>query len=336
MRSTTIQHFEDYNKEFDLEVFFEELGEKTLEDRDEFYRTVMRAIFKSNPKLKKINDIDYDKEYERKVKDDEDAKDELFQTYEVLGMMREWLNFKQIYKFDLDTLDTLFESKCSDLTYEELKCLKMPYECFAIENDIAYKDIVIDSTLVCRRMGTELEMSILSIYGYAKRDKSQRLVRLDLIVEKGKSLYEYLEEHADEECIEYVKKVLNLIEYLCQPKVDVRIIRSTPKKKQIKKLKHFYNIDYEENEVGYRLGSAIRNYKYIYKKDESPLTPSDKPRRKVKPHTRCGHYHHYWIGKGRTDLIVKYVEPTFVLGGSKIATIHNVKRDTLLNPKNKK
>ena len=98
------------------------------------------------------------------------------------------------------------------------------------------------------------------------------------------------------------------------------------KKKQIKKLKHFYNIDYEENEVGYRLGSAIRNYKYIYKKGESLSNPSDKPRRKVRPHTRCGHYQHYWVGKGRTDLIVKYIEPTFVLGGNKIATLHKVKK----------
>lgn len=329
MRSTTIQHFEDYNKEFDLEIFFEELGDVEIEGKDKFYKTVMRAIFKSNPKLKKI-ELDYDEEYDKKVKDSEDAKDELFQTYEVLCMMREWLNFKQIYRFDLDTLDTLFESKCSDLTYEELKCLKMPYECFAIENDIAYKDVVIDSTLVCRRMGTELDMSILSIYGYAKRDKSQRLVRLDLIVDKNKSLYEYLEEHADEECIEYVRKVLNLIEYLCQPKVDkvVKAIRRKAKKeinKEERLPKHFYNVDYDENTIGVRLGNAIREYRIKYEKGESLSNPSDKPRRKVKPHTRCGHYQHYWVGKGRTDLIVKYIEPTFVLGGNKVATMHPVK-----------
>ena len=231
MRSTTIQHFEDYNKEFNLEIFFKELGEETLDDKEKFYRKVMRAIFKSNPRLKDV-EVDYEKEYNRKVKNSEDAKNELFQTYEVLGMMKEWLNFKQIYKFDLDTLDTLFSSKCSDLTYEELKCLKMPYECFAIENEIPYKNVVIDSTLVCKRVGVDVDMVILSIYGYAKKDKTQRIVRLDIIVEKGKTLFGYLEDYADGECIDYVKKILNLIKYLCQPKVDkvVRAIHHKAKK----------------------------------------------------------------------------------------------------------
>ena len=30
------------------------------------------------------------------------------------------------------------------------------------------------------------------------------------------------------------------------------------------------------------------------------------------PHPRAGHYHHYWIGKGRKELVLKWVAPTFV------------------------
>ena len=57
----------------------------------------------------------------------------------------------------------------------------------------------------------------------------------------------------------------------------------------------------------------------------SPGSNSNKEKRIVKPHIRCGHFQGYWIGKGRTEYVTKYIKPIFVLGGSKNATIHNVK-----------
>ena len=330
MKSKTLEHFEMYNREFNLRKYYEVVHDVDIRnDEDEFYKLLMEATFKSSPRLKDKT-IDFEKEYESKIKDNDEAKKELFQTYAVLGMMGFWLEYKQIYKFDVDTLEMVMSSECKDLTSEEIKSLKMPYECFAIENEIPYRDVVIDSTMISKRYNEESGSTLLSIYGYVKESVSQKMLRLDIIIENNNTLFNYIDENAQDDCQDFIKKIMNLVMYLCQPKVDkvVKAIRhkNNGNKKEIKKEipKHFYNIDYEHNEIGVKLGNAIRNYRIVYEKGDSLSNPNGK-KRVVKPHTRCGHYHHYWIGKGRTDLIVKYIEPTFVLGGNKVATMHKVK-----------
>lgn len=50
--------------------------------------------------------------------------------------------------------------------------------------------------------------------------------------------------------------------------------------------------------------------------------------RTVRPHVRRAHWHHYWVGEGRTRLEVRWIEPTFVLPEGKreikIATVRRV------------
>ena len=50
--------------------------------------------------------------------------------------------------------------------------------------------------------------------------------------------------------------------------------------------------------------------------------------RTVRPHVRRTHWHHYWVGEGRTRLEVRWIEPTFVLPEGKreikIATVRRV------------
>lgn len=50
--------------------------------------------------------------------------------------------------------------------------------------------------------------------------------------------------------------------------------------------------------------------------------------RSVRPHVRRAHWHHYWVGEGRTRLEVRWIEPTFVLPEGKreveLATVRKV------------
>ena len=50
--------------------------------------------------------------------------------------------------------------------------------------------------------------------------------------------------------------------------------------------------------------------------------------RTVRPHVRRAHWHHYWVGEGRTRLEVRWIEPTFVLPEGKrevkLATVRRV------------
>lgn len=51
----------------------------------------------------------------------------------------------------------------------------------------------------------------------------------------------------------------------------------------------------------------------------------------VRPHVRRAHWHHYWVGKGRTTLEVRWIEPVLVLPGDKkevdLATVRRVNLD---------
>lgn len=83
-------------------------------------------------------------------------------------------------------------------------------------------------------------------------------------------------------------------------------------------------------DVGIRYGAAIRKAKKSIKENqgETELVIRSTPKVK-KPrasHIRRAHWHHYWTGKGRTKLIVKWVPPTFVSGiGKELpVTIHKV------------
>ena len=326
MKSVTMEHLEAYNREFNFDFFWDTIKDiDVTKNPDDFYKNILEAIFKSNPLLREKH-LDANKEYER-IKDDEEGIAQTFATYRVMFAIACWLEYRQIYKFDLDTLKLVSNSEFKDLTNEELKALKMPYSTFIIENDFNYREEIIDTILVNKQLVDNGDV-VLMIYGFIKNGNSEKMLRLDLIIEENKSINEFLNESVQDDCQEFIKKIMNLIMYLCQPKVEI-LKKSVEKKEDTtnkKKIKHFYKVSYDSNEVGVTLGNAIRNYKYIYEKGDTLSNPDKKKGSIKKPHLRAGHFQGYWVGKGRNTLVPKYIEPIFVKGGaSKIATIHKVK-----------
>ena len=89
-------------------------------------------------------------------------------------------------------------------------------------------------------------------------------------------------------------------------------------------------------EVGYRVGAAIRKYRDVPvtspagdTSDAGPTKSSTKGNTK-RPHTRRGHYHHYWVGSekaGTRRLILKWIAPAFIGGnaGDIVPTQRDVK-----------
>ena len=82
-------------------------------------------------------------------------------------------------------------------------------------------------------------------------------------------------------------------------------------------------------DVGIRIGAAINKKKKeaIQEYEQSDEYKRQNPKNRKPPvaHFRRAHWHRYWTGAGRTKLIVKWVEPTFVCGASQDVIIHNVK-----------
>lgn len=232
-------------------------------------------------------------------------------------MVRNWLDYKQIYRFDVDTLEMLRQTK-EELTDELLKGIRLPYNCFFIENQIEISDKEVETILVRVNdlPGGDREFSF---YCFVKGDNYS--YAYDNYRTKDGSFQDQVAK-VEKDKQDFIKLMFKLLMYLAQPKVE--ILKKSSGIKERKASKSFYNTAYNENEVGYKLGNAIRKYKYVYLKTDN----KDKDTRKSsfkKPHLRCGHFHHYWTGKGRTDLIVKYIEPTFIKGGADKPILHNVK-----------
>ena len=82
-------------------------------------------------------------------------------------------------------------------------------------------------------------------------------------------------------------------------------------------------------DVGVRLGNAMRRYKYERTADEQHKSNAGS-NSTHRPHSRRGHWHHYWTGKRsepeNRKLVLQWVEPTFVGGKSTDATLFRLKK----------
>lgn len=326
MRLNIIENLENHNKNFvDIKAYseyvFERMPEEEVDD-ERFKEVISEAYckFVKDDRLQKLYKVMTREKKEFKGiydKASDSEKHQLLDLYCLCHMASEWQDYKQIYSFDVDTMAMLAETK-QEISNEILSSLKLPYNNFAIENEFEFESGVVDSLLFKRnesKKGVEF-----AFYLFNKDDKARfkhQFLELKLY---GRDINEFLAS-LEKEARDFYKLIFNMLMYLAQPKVEIFKTRNQVKER--KNAKSFYGIAYEKNDVGYTLGQAIRNYKVRYQSAES----HNKTGGIKKPHLRAGHFHHYWVGKGRKDLIVKFVEPTFIKGSSiKKPVLHKVKQ----------
>lgn len=95
-----------------------------------------------------------------------------------------------------------------------------------------------------------------------------------------------------------LRKALNLVLYLCAENTDFsgRKAPTRPTHYKEPKAPHFYAI-------GTTAGQRIKDYAST---EHSPL------RAKTRPHMRSAHWHTYWVGKGRTECKINWIDPIFI------------------------
>ena len=69
-------------------------------------------------------------------------------------------------------------------------------------------------------------------------------------------------------------------------------------------------------EVGVKFGAALRLAQKERNTEEGTVRKSFSSRRAPLPYYRRAHWQRYWVGKGRTTCVVKWIEPVFVRGNS--------------------
>lgn len=130
-----------------------------------------------------------------------------------------------------------------------------------------------------------------------------------------------------------MSRLLQLILYICAENKDMqeneqqKTITRKPSNKD--KPKDAFR-EIRKWDVGYRIGNVIRKHDNAERSNNSNETTSTSAGTSKRPHSRRGHYHHYWIGSekdGSRRIILKWIAPMFINGGDDdiIPTLHNVK-----------
>ncbi len=123
--------------------------------------------------------------------------------------------------------------------------------------------------------------------------------------------------------------LINALLYLCADNNEIH--ESTLTKQTYHPSTHVKNkfSEVRQWECGYRYGAEVRKIKTASdnEKETSPHT-SPASRKPVIEHVRRAHWHHYWIGKRKTDerkLILHWIPPTLVHGVKcDAAVVHKV------------
>ena len=263
----------------------------------------------------------FDKEIENKQ-----AATETAITYFVAS---KFLCYKTIYRFESGFIEVLSKTEDSPIYQSSLK--NLPVKCFivALENK-SYMGLIISVEMV-------EQVTRLSAIGIPHGDISKaNSVTFTLNIQDGETISsamsawhrEYDEispknEVADSETIQILALATQIAYYLSAKNCAIRKI-SIPKAKRPRR-NNGTPLNLQEWNVGYRIGN-------IFDPEKNETVPStistgtgtagSSPR----PHVRRAHFHHYWVGPGRSKCIVKWIEPVWVNGNSDtiIPTEHSV------------
>ena len=262
----------------------------------------------------------------------------MFHTYQ-------WRQYKQIYSFDSEFASELFQSDSKAV--DTAVFANLPYNSFYVEVKDGFT--VADANgkvydvegFFCAYNGqvydvNELPLSdsdFLNCLHIMFITKDGAVIGCPLKTQSGMTVEESLAfylmavdvtaaskedrvsfERASAILPQLLYNAVQLILYICSINSDVQ---ENPEQKKIYKAPTAHSVskdrisEVRKWDVGYRIGRIIRESKASEHKSHSSHTTSSAKR----PHSRRGHFHHYWTGKRDSadrKLIVKWLPPMFI------------------------
>lgn len=246
-----------------------------------------------------------------------------------------WNKTKTIYHYSesfLNVLDGTEDSK----SYASIFA-KMPFPCFAMNLP---KSLGVDWCVVYTEPYTlsdgKTGTHILVYFSYddcrqcgfchtaCEDGASFEKSIIDVQIEK---LQEYNETKLDDEERYYAAALQATVSsyavkacyYLASKNADIKEVKlSKNKRPLVRVLKNETpkRVNVNTYDVGYRIGKAFEQQlrRREVEIPGSEQTQGESISRTVRSHVRRAHWHHYWVGKGRTKLEVRWIEPVFVSG----------------------
>lgn len=260
-----------------------------------------------------------------------------------------WRKYKEIYSFDHDLANMLM-SQGDDSTEIPIEILlKLPYPCIYIKTSdssgffVWIEDDVYTHVLELRFLVYENNKNPVSYIlhmknGWTIQDGITDAIETAKANRNHPEIIENIEKYGIQpngdidSAFEYTKNVifrlLQLVLYVCADNKDSQPNENITRRSDVNLQKNSPKDVFRELQqwdVGYRIGNTIRQYNNTNSSNKT----DHKSQSSKRPHSRRGHWHHFWIGKKneKQTLILKWVSPIFVNGSDddNITTIHDVK-----------
>lgn len=266
-----------------------------------------------------------------------DARDFIFSAL----LVADWMDNKQVYRPDKDFVDMLIHTKNFKLHIDQLRSLPYTDLCFdfsacpdlaPIEAAFLSFRFVDDNVFVINYLMSKNKNLFSFYYGAKVKDGYIELGKMSLdnmlpADDEYRISPEYSTTNKEERYkYKYTRKqiseiMLQLVGYLTCQNVEVK--QSQRSKKTHKNHPANYTpkndiSEFTEYEIGVKIGKTIRKCAELgitdTDKDEPETTATGNSRKggTKSPHVRGAHWHHYWTGEGRTELIVKWIPPTYI------------------------
>lgn len=275
----------------------------------------------SNPALDNLQYID---------KSSPDAMKHL-QTLMVTLLPKEWAKMKKVYCPDEDFVKSLIDTENVKIYPHTFKHLPYPFiyidlsYCESIQVMGIFLKVEVSEDDPIRLYFSTIEKngrvtgSIHTLpkeriiqdkdYGYYKVEREDCHSDADHLNPKTKSFEKY--ELDDTVSANILFFIYQFLLYISTPEADIE-------ENEFSK-KHFKESQIHKNriaavqkwDVGVRYGNKFRRKKAI---EEELLCHREITKSTKRPHVRCAHWQHYRVGVGRNNLILKWIEPTFVNG----------------------
>lgn len=270
---------------------------------------------------------------------------ELISDATTMATVAAWRKHKQIYRFAEEMQNLLLDQGDADLILPIEVLYEIPYNCVYIQlsNIITEQEDRIDGFFVSFEQDIntmEMELRLLVVYANGIISAIPIHIAKGMTIADGfRKTLEIAQENKDfgskyditdsdvqkwgKEALNVAAKLIQLVLYICSQNKE---IEENPVQKKITRKPSENNIKDKFREVqmwdcGKGTSERIRRInlggpkaQYVYERSASTGNGSPKA-----PHSRRGHWHHFWTGKKGTDerkLVLKWVAPTFINGGT--------------------
>ena len=232
-----------------------------------------------------------------------------------------WNRYKVVYNFDSDFLNILCDSEDSVISLEAFNDL--PYPCFFVElnrNDLIGMFIQVEQFYDEGYGDNLVSISLACVMEVGDTGTSMVYYPVQVTVREGDTFKDvadsfvefYGEDHEMEESfMTSISEAVKICYYLASKNRVVKK-RKIVKEKRVRDVKNHRPVNISYWDVGYRVGADYpNNKKEVTISENSGGFGSMK-----RPHVRRAHWHHYWVGEGRTKLELRWIAPTYVKGDS--------------------